>query len=335
MAIVVLLLCAVGSALFTALAVDYGRRRGLIDLPGQRRSHTAPTPRGGGVGIVASVGVVLAALAVRGQLPLLPALGLAGALLLVAAVGWWDDHHPLPPRLRLVVHAAAAAGFLLCLPMELPVLPALALFAVLVFALVAAINVCNFMDGINGIAASQAGLIAAGLAIAFVDAGSPGWGLLAAALAAACAGFLPFNLPRARIFLGDVGSGALGLLVGVLLLVAWLRGALPLPALLLLPSAFALDAGLTLLGRMRAGKRWTRPHREHLYQWLVRSGASHLAVTAAYAGWTALMLALAALPQRQPALGWSLLLLVYAGGALLWRQARQRLLASLRERGRQ
>ena len=333
MAIAVLLLCALGSALFTALAVDYGRRRGLIDLPGQRRSHAAPTPRGGGIGIVASVCVVLAALAVRGQLPQLPALGLGAALLLVAAVGWWDDHHPLSARLRLGVHGIAAIVFLAGLPMELPAVQALAFAAVLVFALVAAINVCNFMDGINGIAASQAGLIAAGLAVAFVEAGSPGWGLLAAALAAACAGFLPFNLPRARIFLGDVGSGALGLLVGVLLLVAWLRGALPLPAVLLLPSAFALDAGLTLLGRMRAGKRWMRPHREHLYQWLVRSGASHLAVTAGYAGWTALMLAAAALLQRQPGLGWPLLLLVYAGGALLWRQARRRVLTSLRERG--
>lgn len=333
MAIAVLLLCVIGSALFTALAVDYGRRRGLVDLPGQRRSHVAPTPRGGGIGIVASVGVVLAALAVRGQLPLLSAVGLGLALLLVAAVGWWDDHRPLPARLRLVVHAVAAAVFLLGLPVELPVLPALAFSALLAFALVAAINVCNFMDGINGLAASQACLLAAGLAVAFVESGSPGWGLLAAALAAACAGFLPFNLPRARIFLGDVGSGALGLLVGVLLLVAWLRGALPLPAVLLLPSAFALDAGLTLLGRIRAGKRWMSPHREHLYQWLVRSGASHFTVTASYALWTALMLVLALLMLRQPALDWPLLVLVYAGGALLWRLARRRVLASLRERG--
>jgi UDP-N-acetylmuramyl pentapeptide phosphotransferase/UDP-N-acetylglucosamine-1-phosphate transferase len=335
MAIAVLLLCAIGSALFTALAVDYGHRRGLVDQPGQRRSHAQPTPRGGGIGIVASVLVVLAALAVRGQLPALPAAGLGVALAAVAAVGWWDDHRPLPASLRLAVHGLAAGLFLAVLPMDLPALPAAALGTALLLVLVAAINVCNFMDGINGLAASQAALIAGGLAIAFLATGSPGWALLAAALLAACAGFLPFNLPRARIFLGDVGSGALGLLVGVLLLVAWLRGALPLPALLLLPSAFALDAGLTLLGRVRAGKRWTRPHREHLYQWLVRSGASHAGVTTGYAGWTLCMLLGAALVAGRPWLGWPLLLLVYVGGARFWRRSRQWVLATTRKRGAQ
>jgi UDP-N-acetylmuramyl pentapeptide phosphotransferase/UDP-N-acetylglucosamine-1-phosphate transferase len=146
------------------------------------------------------------------------------------------------------------------------------------------VNVWNFMDGIDGLAASQAILVAAGWAW-LAWPGPPAWLLLA--LAAAGLGFLPFNLPRARIFLGDVGSGALGYLLAVGLL--WLpAGALAWPWLAWLPlSAFLVDAALTLASRILRGEQWWAPHLQHAYQrWTIRIDR-HATVTFAYALWTA------------------------------------------------
>jgi len=156
---------------------------------------------------------------------------------------------------------------------------------------------------------------------------------VAAALVAGCLGFLPFNVPRARIFLGDVGSGALGFLVAALLIAAWRLEVAPLPALALLPSAFLLDAGLTLSQRIATGKRWTEPHREHLYQWLVRSGASHVAISAWYGVWTLGMGLLASwlrLQESTPA--WIICVGVYLAGALIWWHCRSHLAARARRR---
>ena len=263
----------------TWLARRYALRRRLIDQPGERRSHRVATPRGGGVAIVAAILPVLAWLAWRSpaQWPLWGAL--ATGLLLVAGIGWGDDHRPLSPWLRLAVHALAAA----CLAWGVGrgAGPAAATVAfVLALALT---NVWNFMDGIDALAASQALLVA--LACAWW-AGSGPVALLAVALAAACAGFLPFNLPPARIFLGDVGSGALGYLLAALLALLAPGDWRAAPLLLLPPSAFLLDAGLTLARRMLRGERWWLAHTTHAYQcWARRTG--HGPVTAAYAGWTA------------------------------------------------
>src|SRR5690606_26858709 len=116
------------------------------------------------------------------------------------------------------------------------------------------------------------------------QAGQPGLLLLALALVVAVLGFLPFNFPRARCFLGDVGSGALGIAVAALLIVAVARRALDPWTALLLPIAFLTDAGLTLASRILLGRRWYTAHREHLYQWLVRRGRSHAGVSGLYAG---------------------------------------------------
>lgn len=321
----ILLLSASGSAVLTALAIDYGRRRGLLDAPGQRRSHRLPTPRGGGIAPVITLLVVIVALGLRGELGARDALGIGAALVGIAAIGWADDHRPLSAAGRLAVHVGAALWLVSLLLSAQPMW----LWVPAGLAVVVAINLCNFMDGINGLAASQAALVAAllGWLLWPVDATS---GLLAFALAAACAGFLPFNFPRARIFLGDVGSGALGLLISVLLLLAWRDEAAGLAALILLPSAFLLDGGLTLLMRARAGKNLARAHREHLYQWLVRSGASHARVTLGYAAWTGLM-GLLCLAAPQGSIG--LAVGTYLAGGLLWWQCRRWLLAGRRRRG--
>jgi UDP-N-acetylmuramyl pentapeptide phosphotransferase/UDP-N-acetylglucosamine-1-phosphate transferase len=145
------------------------------------------------------------------------------------------------------------------------------------------VNVWNFMDGIDGLAGSQALAAAAAYAL-FAGTGPVAW--LGVALAAACAGFLPFNLPRARIFLGDVGSGALGYLLAVLtalsLQAAGWRAA-PLLALPLL--AFGVDASLTLARRLLRGERWWEPHVQHAYQAQARR-SGHAAVTVGFLAFT-------------------------------------------------
>ncbi|MFC3551849.1 lipopolysaccharide biosynthesis protein [Lysobacter cavernae] len=268
----------------TWLARRYALKQQLIDQPGERRSHSTATPRGGGIAIVIALLVAVLALAIRRpqDAPLLVvfALGLA----LVAGVGWIDDHRPLSPWWRLSVHVLAAALFAFAVA-DVHGSPALAVCAFI--ATMALTNVWNFMDGINGLAASQAMIV--GAAIAWLVGGS--WAGLGWALAAACAGFLPFNFPRARIFLGDVGSGAIGFTVAALLVVACARSGAK-SALLLLPlTAFLTDAGLTLLRRVLRGERWWTAHTQHAYQaWARRRG--HAWVTLAYAAVTLLSIAL-------------------------------------------
>ena len=267
----------------TWLARRYALRAALLDQPGERRSHAVATPRGGGIAIVAAVLPMFAILCLRDPqarwLLMPPGLG----LLLVAGIGWYDDHRPLPASLRLAVHAVAAA--LLAWGLHAAGADAIAAAVAFVLALVL-VNVWNFMDGIDGLAASQALLAALAYALfAGIGTGSPvAW--LGVGLAAACAGFLPFNLPRARIFLGDVGSGALGYLLAVLAALAMRAGDRAHAPLLLLPLlAFAVDAALTLGRRILRRERWWEPHVQHAYQAEARR-RGHGPVTAGFFGWT-------------------------------------------------
>lgn len=277
------LLFAAISAAGTWMARRYALRRQLIDLPdAERRSHSVPTPRGGGIGIVLALAIAIVATILRQplQIVLLTAAGLG--LMLIAVIGWIDDHRPLSPWLRLAVHVVAAlllaAGVLLSGGGYALALAAFALCVVLV-------NVWNFMDGIDAIATSQAALAAAAFT---AIAGGPLAMTLGLALIAACLGFLPFNWPRARIFLGDVGSGALGFAVAVLAVLAldsleswqW-------PLVLLPLSAFLIDAGLTLATRILRRERWWTPHVTHAYQCWARRIGRHGPVAAGYAVWTA------------------------------------------------
>lgn len=282
----------VASAAVTWLALRYARRRGLLDQPGERRSHAVATPRGGGISITV---VVLAALVAMGWLyPQLRPVLQAGALglVLVAAVGWIDDHRPLSARLRLLAHALSAAllaGALLMSGHGLLV-AAIAFVAVLVL-----VNVWNFMDGIDGLAASQAAIAALAYAL-LAGTGTPA-GLLGLALAGACCGFLPFNFPRARIFLGDVGSGSLGqalaLLVVLVMLAPGEEGGRAGWLLLVLPLAtFLVDATLTLGRRILRREAWWQPHVQHAYQVWSRRLGHHAPVTLLYAGWSAAAVAL-------------------------------------------
>ena len=269
----------------TWLARRYAVHRNLVDLPGERRSHALPTPRGGGIAIVMALLVAGAWLLARAPDFRLLLAGFLPGLMLVAGVGLFDDHRPLSPWLRLVVHAVAAVALAAGVWMATGSTWLAATACVLAMVLT---NVWNFMDGIDGLAASQAALVAA--SVAWIADGPVQW--LALALLSAALGFLPFNFPKARIFLGDVGSGALGYTLAMLVVAAVRQDAampesLPLWPWLLPLSAFLLDAGLTLLGRLGRREAWWQPHTLHAYQGWVRRSGSHVRVTLAYGAWTA------------------------------------------------
>ena len=272
---------ALGSALVsagaTAWSIAHARRRGLIDAPGERRSHALPTPRGGGIGIAIVALLACAWLALRTDAASWGAV--TAGVLLVAAAGWWDDHRPLPVAPRLLAHAVAAALLGVALLVQGAGVPVALAGTALALGLV---NAWNFIDGIDGLAASQALLGALGLAMLL----PPGAALLAVAVAGACLGFLPFNAPRARVFLGDVGSGSLGYLVAVLLASAFaVRPANAWPLLLFPVLTVLADAGLTLAWRIRRRERVWQPHVQHAYQRWARA-AGHPRVALAYALWT-------------------------------------------------
>lgn len=287
-----LLSCWLLTVALTWVLCRYAVWRNLIDVPGERRSHSTLTPRGGGLSIAVTMLLLLVQLSIaasqwRGFL-----LAAIVGLLLVAAIGWFDDHRPLSPWLRIAVHAVAAscmAGGVLLMGADLWIAVAGAL---LVLALV---NIWNFMDGIDGLAASQAAIAAAAYAW-WSDAVLSSW--FAATLGVACLGFLPFNFPRARIFLGDVGSGSIGYLLAVLLVVLLIETGSPDfdfsgVMLLLLPLlVFLLDAGLTLSMRILQRERWWEPHVRHAYQRWSRHLGSHAPVTLAYGLWSAVSILL-------------------------------------------
>lgn len=315
-----LLGAAVASAVLAEVAIRYAHRRRLIDLPGQRRSHLAPTPRGGGIGIVVAV-------LLFGFLPWLPTEPMAlpaaaAAWTLVAAVGWIDDHRPLGAASRLLVHLFAA-GVVAGTTMLAGGGATLVAVALATIAIAWSVNLHNFMDGIDGILSMQAVFVLVVLALALLAADRPASAQVVAVAAAATLGFVPFNAPKARIFMGDVGSGALGLLVGAASLWAWHAQALDLPQLLVLSSAFAIDATATLVSRFVRGRRWYSAHREHLYQWLVRRGFSHMQATGLYLAWNLVVAAPAVaavslLDLAGSVYSWAVAAVVHALGLAIW-----------------
>ena len=324
------LLIAIVAAL-VSFATAYAVRRnavrlGLIQTPNARSSHTIPTPGGGGVGIVVGGSIATAVAAAAAPWPTTVLLLTA---LCVAAIGFYDDRKPIPARYRLtaqIVLGALTIGLLV--PMDflaaqigLPI-PPLLLGGIAVIATVYWVNLFNFMDGIDGIAASQAifmALAAIALAALHTDITHTGLFLVLLGLAAASAGFLALNWPSARIFMGDAGSTYLGFMLALLALLTIAAGWLTLIQWAILGALFVTDATITLVRRLLLRERVFEAHRRHAYQVLSRRWGSHLPVTLGFIGinvvWLLPMAYVAGLP------GWALpaLLLAYlplAGVAL-------------------
>jgi len=283
------ILAAVLTAILTGVLRTLALRGGVLDVPNARSSHSSPTPRGGGGAIVLVMSATLLALFGQGliQRPLLAALGAGG--LAVAAVGYFDDRRALRAGVRLAVHVGAALWALWCLG-GLPPLRCGAQVIDLGWAgqllgllgIVWVLNLFNFMDGIDGIAASEAMFIAvAGGTLALVAPAAHGVAVTAWVFAAACGGFLYWNWPPARIFLGDIGSGYLGYVIAVLALAATRDDPAAVWVWLILGGVFFVDATVTVVRRFARGERVHVAHRSHAYQRLTRRWGSHRGVTLA------------------------------------------------------
>ncbi len=263
-----------GSALATGIVLRVLRHYRVLDHPNERSSHAVPTPRGGGWGPLAAIVAGWAFLAAAWGGP--PGqVGLAIGLAVLVAVSWLDDVRTVSVRLRLAVQfAAAAAGLAVLQPEHLVFqgwLPLPVDRAVAAVIWVWFVNLYNFMDGIDGITGTETVSIGTGIAALAALLPALAWhGAVGLVIAAAALGFLVWNWHPARIFSGDVGSIALGYLIGWLLLTMAAQGAW-LPALLL-PLYYLADASLTLVRRLLRGDRVWQAHRAHFYQRAVRGG---------------------------------------------------------------
>ncbi len=307
------------SFLLVALVRWDARRRGILDAPNARSSHAVPTPRGGGLGLVAALAGVVMPLS-AGAWMHWDWIAAGAAVAIVAAIGWVDDHGGAPVRLRLSVHLAAGAllvPFAIDAPLPLPVVAAALWW---VFWTVSAINVVNFIDGIDGIIGVTMLVFGASVALAAQPDGTAWTGGLA--LAGASIGFLLWNWSPARIFMGDVGSGALGVIAVALGAALVTEGGTGFVATFAPLAPIFLDAAATLWRRWRRGERLSQAHRSHLYQRLANNGLGHRRVALLYGG-AALACAAAAhlAPRGGLLLLAGLLAALGAAGALLERRA--------------
>jgi UDP-N-acetylmuramyl pentapeptide phosphotransferase/UDP-N-acetylglucosamine-1-phosphate transferase len=271
-----------GAALIACLGtralIPLLRRAAVLDRPNERSSHAAPTPRGAGIAVIGAILLAWLALLAAGMAgPRLLVICLGAALL--AAISWLDDLRGLSPAVRLLAQAVAVGiGLAAELPEGLvfrgwlpPGIDTVAAALVWLWF----INLFNFMDGIDGLAGSEAAAIGIGLVLfaSFGVGQDPDLAVLAAALAAAALGFLVWNWAPARVFLGDVGSVPLGYLLGFLLLGVTAGGGWKIA--LILPLYFLADATITLVRRLLRGEVVWQPHRQHFYQRAVQRGLGH------------------------------------------------------------
>ncbi len=319
---------AVAFAATHTLVKLLGHKR-MLDTPNERSSHSTPVPRGGGLGIVLGL---LAGLLIAWQAKLAaPNLGLLAGTLLIAGCGLWDDLKRAPVWLRLLVQTIAAIVFLLGTdpiqrlplpaPMDLPLGLAARPFCAL--WIVGAVNIYNFLDGIDGFAGLQG--VIAGVAIACMQL-SPASEALGLAIAGASLGFLIFNWHPARIFMGDLGSTTIGFLLASIPF--QLEGARQHEGVFLVGMClwfFLVDGTFTLIKRLLRHERVWEAHRSHLYQQLVIAGVPHNVVTirvglmsAVVAGMTVLAARSASIP-----LHWCTLALASTGFLVYVRWARQ------------
>ena len=275
---------AVVSALLTAWVRRYLLSGRVLDVPNMRSSHSVPTPRGGGISIVAVFLVSVLWLAHQGMISGGLGAALAGGGLLVATVGLLDDHFGLSARLRLLIHFAAAGWALWQLDGGWTIHLGWIGWdwggrLLLLVGIVWMVNLYNFMDGIDGIAGVEA-VCASGLGcLLLMRSGFGGLAGIALALTGASAGFLVWNWPPARIFMGDAGSGFLGFVFGVLAVASAKERPWLLWPWLILLSVFIVDSAVTLIRRFISGARWYEAHCSHAYQHAARRWGSHSKVT--------------------------------------------------------
>lgn len=264
MPVLALLLALTVTVIVIALMLRFRPSWLPMDQPNERSLHNHPVPRAGGLGILTGliVGAILA--------DVLDTIWLA-PMLALTLISWMDDHHSLPVPVRLLAQTGAAALFLYLggggtEPLAI---------GLMLFALIWMTNLFNFMDGSDGLAGGMALLGFGFYALGAVLGGDMAFALLNAALAAATLGFLAFNFPPARVFMGDTGSVPLGFLAAAFGLIGMWKGLWPWWFPVLVFSPFIIDATVTLMRRILRGERFWKAHKTHYYQRLVQMGWGH------------------------------------------------------------
>ena len=261
------------SLFLTELIRRYALKKNLLDTPNERSSHSIVTPRGGGLSIAI---IFLIAVGFSSLVPINLIFTVIGSGLLIAGIGFWDDHKHILAKWRLLSHFIAVSWVLYWLG-ALPEFQFLGFsinagwigMVITAFFLVWLINLFNFMDGIDGIAASEAIFVACGGAYFSWVNGFESLSFIALILAAATMGFLILNWSPAKIFMGDVGSSFLGLMLGIIAYVNVIEGGLAWVWFILL-AVFLVDSGVTLLRRIVNGDKWYEAHCSHAYQYAAR-----------------------------------------------------------------
>ena len=278
---------AITSFVLTAATRKRAIKNNHLDIPNERSSHSLPTPRGAGIAIVATFFVGLLVLLVNDTISSRDFFTLAAPGLIVAFIGRLDDlGRVTSAKLRLVGHficASIAVWLATGLP-ALPLTESIIDFGVAgdiaaVIYLVWMLNLFNFMDGIDLITGIQTLTTCLGAAILLVVSTDSGLWLLVAVMAAAIFGFMCFNLPPAKIFLGDVGSGFIGFTIGAISLVVGKDEPLVAWSMIILLSVFVTDATVTLLRRLLNREHVYVAHRTHAYQHLSKKLNHHLPVS--------------------------------------------------------
>lgn len=308
--------------LATAMVLRHASVLGLVHQPNHRSSHTRITPHGGGLGIVIASCLLPLVYFLQGQVnPMI--LWVPALALIIAVTGLLDDIRNLSARLRLMFQSVVVASLLIALHnapdyglQEFAGLPLWLTTITLLFTGLWWLNLFNFMDGIDGLAGTQAIFMllgAAGLITVFYPQAqdSVAWYWLVY-LAIATIGFLLHNWPPARIFMGDTGSLFLAFMIFALALMTVSQGWMEYATWGILGSVFVVDASVTLLRRMQAGQRWTEAHRSHAYQRLARRWNSHRSVTLLTLGINLLwVLPLAGASLYAPDFAWYWLVVAY------------------------
>ena len=321
--VIFLFFTVLGAAALTAWIRSYALRHSILDVPNARSSHSVATPRGGGVSIVFTVLLALLLAGLSGWIERYLVVALLFGAILVAGIGWLDDRSHIPARWRILVHLVAA-GWVVAGPGQVTAFPipngefALGWVAAPlgVLWIVWVLNLYNFMDGIDGIAGIEAVTVSTVAAALLWYLQQPGLAFVVASIGAASLGFLAWNWPPAKVFMGDAGSAFLGFTFGSLALITHELGALVIWSWLILLGVFLVDATVTLMRRLMQGERVYEAHCSHAYQHAARRLGSHrpviMAVGFINVAWLApLALLAASYPQ------WGIALVVVAWAPLL------------------
>lgn len=253
----------------------------MIALPGERQSHHTATPAGGGLGLISAVIIVTLVLQAIQPLPIFWWLNMLPGLLLLVLVGWIDDKKAVSSRIRLLVQFTVSFWLLLCMGFWGSAIDA-GITAITMLAIIWLMNLYNFMDGSNGMAAFQGVFCGLVFAALFAAGGHSSMAIIAVIVAAACAGFVPLNFPNAKVFMGDVASVPLGFVFAAFSVYGVYEGIFNVWVAALIMSVFLVDASLTLAARVIHKEQWYTAHKQHVYQRLIEQEWSHSQVLIAY-----------------------------------------------------